>query len=236
MRAYKLVLVALVALGVAGVAEAKKGLYLGFNLGGAVVSGNKNIAFPATSVGKDPDYSSGQADLNILFSTDVGGGFATNFRLGYNVMGIVAIELNVGGSGNNLGDSDKIEGQGGIGGLLRIFPAQIFPEVADRWWDPYIFFGAGVHFLGYNPQARGAQPMQNDGRAWWPGYTINYGLGCDFYLAPFFSLGIDLAFANASQDDFHIDNTNDITISPVDTATAFIFAPTAKLTFHFLTD
>ncbi len=216
-------------------AHAKKGFYFGFNLGGAIVSGEKNIAFAESVKLQDPDQPF--SDQNVLFSTDVGGGFATNFRLGYNILGVVAIEANFGGSGNGLGDSDNIEGQASVGGLVRIFPAQFFPEVADRWWDPYIFLGGAGHFIGYNPQARPeGQSMQNDGRAWWPGVSINYGLGADFYVSPFFSLGIDLAFANVRHNTFHIDDKKDITISPIDPATAFIFTPTAKLTFHFLTN
>ncbi len=211
-------------------AEAKSGLYLGFNIGGGIVSGDAPIGFPQSELNKDPDFVNG-GNSQILFSTDEGGGFSAGFRLGYNILGFAAVEASFSGSGNNLGDSNKIEGQGGIAGLVRFFPGQLIEP--DRWWDPYVFFGAGVHFIGYSPLARGDLPMQNDGRAWWPGYTINYGLGCDFYLVPFFSVGVDLAFANAFHDTFHIDDKQGIEATPTETASAFIFNPTMKLTFHF---
>lgn len=235
---------ALVALLLAPVgAAAKKGLYFGFNLGGGLVNGDSPVPFDQDVISKlDPDYNAlcnGQpcTDIATLLSTDVGSGFAVNFRIGYNILGFVAIEAIMGGSGAGLGDSGTVEGQVGVYGLVRLFPAQLFAEVADRWWDPYIFVGAGVHFIGYNPDAHPqAGAMQNDGRAWWPGVAVKYGLGCDFYIVPFFSLGIDLAFINAFHDEFHIDDERGITATPTSTATAFIFQPTAKITFHFLTD
>ena len=216
-------------------AEAKKGFYFGFNLGGAMISGESPVPFEAGQIAKDPDYRP-NTDVAALMSTDVGSGFTAQFRMGYNILGFVAIETLFGGSGNGLGDGDTIEGQAGIYGLIRIFPAQLFKEVEDRWWDPYLFVGGGVHFIGYNPDAHAPDPMQNDGRAWWPGSAIYYGLGCDFYVAPFFSLGVDLAFNNAYHDTFNIDNDDDISATPIDTATQFAFMPTVKLTFHFGTD
>lgn len=239
---HKLIIMSALLVLFATEAQAKKGFYFGFNLGGALVSGD--TAIPMQNPQKDPDYKTlnngvSATDVSVLFSTDEGSGFATGFRMGYNILGFVGIELLVAASGNELGDGNKISGQGGIFGVVRLFPAQLFDEVKDRWWDPYIFVGGGAHFIGYNPDAHPTADnpkMQNDGRAWWPGTAVTYGLGCDFYLVDFFSLGVDLAFYNVFHDDFHIDDDDDITDSPIETAGAFIFAPTAKLTFHFGTE
>ena len=77
----------------------------------------------------------------------------------------------------------------------------------------------------------------NDGRAWFPSAAVKYGLGVDFYIVRFFSMGIDLAFVNGFHDTFRIDNEEDVSTSPVGgSAGSFSFAPTAKLTFHFGTE
>ncbi len=221
-------------------AHAKKGLYLGLGFGGAVVDGD--TAIPLQNPALDPDYGNGlsfngaRVDLNELVRTKVGGGFAADIRLGYNILGMVAIEVDIAASGNNLGDGNQIEGQFGVFGLLKLFPAQFFDEVRDRWWDPYVFVGGGVYALLYNPDAHKPIPMQNDGRAWWPAGALKYGFGCDFYLKPFVSLGIDLAFTHGFLDEFVIDRDDSITTTPIGDAQNFVFTPTAKITFHFFTE
>ena len=229
-----------VLLALPAVSVAKSGFYFGFSFGGAIVNGERGISLANENL--DPDLSAvvaagHQVDKAALFSTDEGDGFAANFRLGYNILGFVAIELEIGGSGNNLGDGSKIEGQLGVFGLVRLFPAQIFPDVADRWWDPYLFIGGGGYAILYNPQDTEVHPtrsgMINDGRGWWPSGALKYGVGCDFYATKFLSLGVDLAFINGFHDKYIIDNSNGIFTEPNQTATSFVFQPTAKLTFHF---
>ena len=235
-------------------AQAKKGLYFGFDLGYASVSGETGIKM--SSPGKDPDGgivgclnpTTGKdlgcrSDLSILNSTQEGEGFAVDFIFGYNILGFVAIEAQFSASGNQLTDYDHIEGQGGIYGLIRLFPAQLFEEVADRWWDPYVYVGGGGHYMGYYPEAHeapdgsSAGKMQNEGRSWWPGAAVKYGFGCDFYPVQFISLGLDFGFTNIWHDEFHIDDDPEITDSPAgDSASAFAFTSTAKITFHFLTE
>lgn len=221
-------------------ASAKEGFFFGFGFGGAVVSGENGVAL--TSPTTDPDYNLVNASPSVtvntgaLFSTAEGEGFAATFRIGYNILGFVSIEVELGGSGNNLDNGDKIEGQLGVFGILRFFPAQLFDEVKDRWWDPYISFGAGGYTIMYNPQSEEVHPgvpMRTDGRAWGPGGAIKYGLGCDFYVAPFVSLGVDLAFINGFHTDFRIDYGDDVRTETVETAGSFVFQPTARLTFHF---
>jgi hypothetical protein len=225
------------------VASAKKGFFFGFGFGGAIVDGETGV--PLNAPATDPDFALSNAPNNIavntaaLFSTAEGEGFAATFRLGYNILGFVSIEVELGGSGNNLGNGDKIEGQLGVFGLLRFFPAQLFKEVADRWWDPYVMIGAGGYTILYNPQAEDVHPgvpMRTDGRAWGPGAAIKYGFGCDFYVAPFVSLGVDLAFINGFHSDFRVDFEDDIRTEAIETTGSFVFQPTARVTFHFGTD
>jgi len=232
---------------VCGLAQAKSGFYFGFGVGGALISGDS--AIPLKNPDRDPDYdltnpaagvhttckpgTCPKTDLRKLTTTDVGGGVAFDFRLGFNILGFVALEFDVSVSGNNLGDSNKIEGQGGLFGLIKIFPAQPFKEVADRWWDPYVMIGGGGHFLAYQPDAHPPETMNTDGRGFYPGFALKYGLGCDFYATPFLSLGIDLAFMNSFHSTFIIDNDRDITSETHESAGSFAFQPTAKLTFHF---
>ena len=218
-------------------ADAREGFYLGLGFGGAVVDGDSAIILNNPEL--DPDYGNGntyngaKVDLSELFTTKVGSGFAADFRLGYNILGMVAIEFDIAASGNNLGDGNKIEGQLGIFGLIKLFPAQFFEEVADRWWDPYLFVGGGVYALLYNPDAHQPIPMQNDGRGWWPAGALKYGFGCDFYVTPNVSLGIDMAFTHGFLEDFVIDRDDDVKTTPVGDAGNFVFTPSAKITFHF---
>lgn len=235
------------ALSVCGVAQAKSGFYFGLGVGGALISGDSGI--PLKNPDRDPDYDlqnpgpgihttckpgkCPNTDLRKLTTTDVGSGVAFDFRLGFNILGFLALEFDASVSGNNLGDSDKIEGQGGLFGLIKIFPAQPFKEVADRWWDPYVMLGAGAHFIAYQPDAHPPETMNTDGRGFYPGFAMKYGLGCDFHTTPFLSLGVDLAFMNTFHSTYIIDNDKGTTSETRDTAGSFVFQPTVKVTFHF---
>ena len=213
-------------------AEAKKGFYFGLGLGYGSVSGDTGIGIE--NAFRDVDSMVANADLDELFRSDAGSGFAMNFRLGYNILGVVALEAEFGGSGNNITDGKKIEGQAGIFMLVKVFPAQFFKGLEDRFWDPYIYAGGGIYFMGYNPDAHPPFAMANDGRVWWPSTAVKYGLGCDFYVSPFLSLGVDLAFINGFHSEYHYDEDQD-PLKAKDTASSFVFQPTVKATFHFLT-
>jgi len=226
-----LVLALCVALAPA-VADAKKGLYFGLGLGYGSVSGDTGIGLK--NAGNDIDSLVPNADLDELFRSDAGSGFAMNFRIGYNILGVVAIEGDFGGSGNNITDGKKIEGQAGMFLLVKLFPFQFFEKFEDRFWDPYIYAGGGVYFMGYNPDAHPPVEMANDGRVWWPSTAVKYGLGCDFYVSPFLSLGVDLAFINGFHSSYHFDEDED-PLDAKDSASSFVFQPTVKATFHFLT-
>ena len=79
-------------------AEAKKGFYFGLGFGGAVVNGE--TAIPLQNPTLDPDYGDGlnystaRVDLNVLVRTEVGSGFAADFRLGYNMVFYQAKQTN----------------------------------------------------------------------------------------------------------------------------------------------
>ncbi len=224
--------VLLVALGVAltPTAFAKDGFYIGFNFGGGITSGDTNI--PMKDKTLDPD----QAFSNTaeLFRTDAGTGFSGELRIGYNILGFVAIEADLGGSFENLSDNDKFGTNFGVFGLVRFFPAQLFEEVADRWWDPYVFVGGGAHAVVYKPDARiDGGKMTNKARAWWPSAAVKYGVGCDFYPIDFMSLGLDFAFTNGFHDEFVIDFEDDITANAASDAGSLNVQISASLLFHF---
>ena len=214
-------------------ATAKKGLYFGFNLGGSTVSGDTYPTIDLKAPTKDPDFLAPNSNRSVLLSTEQGQGFAADFRLGYNILGFVAIEFDAAFSGTDVSDYDKIALQGGLIGLIRFFPAQFAPSVADRWWDPYVFAGAGGHVMYYNPVSR--PNMQNDGRAFWPGVAVKYGFGCDFYPVSFISIGVDLAFTHTFHDKFQIDNEKDLSSELKDTGKSFIFTGSVSILFHFFT-
>jgi hypothetical protein len=224
----------LVATLASATAYAGGGFYVGFGVGGGLVSGDTAIALK--DPGADPDYNDGiGTDLRTLFSTEEGEGVQFDFRLGYNILGITAIECNVSAGGNNMGDWGKIEGQGGIFGLVKLFPAQFFPEVADRKWDAYIYGGAGVYFMAYQPQARPGKEMDTEGRGWYPSVAIKWGIGGEYYVTPFLSFGGDLGFTHGYHSTFVINNDDDKTTEAKETATSFAFQLTVTMTFHFST-
>jgi opacity protein-like surface antigen len=213
-------------------AEAKRGFYLGLGLGYASVSGDTGIELQ--NIAKDPDanaFTYPDADLNELVRSDAGSGFAFNIRMGYNILGVVAIEGDFGASGNNISNGNEVEGQAGAFFLVKLFPFQFFEQFDDRFWDPYLFGGGGVYFMGYHPDAHSGE-MTNDGRAWWPSAAAKYGIGCDFYLGPFLSLGIDLAFISGFHSTFHIDYDDNITSETRKSGASFAFQPTLKINFH----
>ncbi len=215
-------------------ASAGDGLYFGFNLGGAWTKGERNIRLENLAL--DPDSKFASSNTDELVRTDGGTGFAGDFRLGYNILGVVAIELLMGGSFENLSDPDAFATNFGIFGLARFFPAQLFPEVADRFWDPYIFVGGGGHAVIYKPDAHPADgKMVNKARAWWPSAAVKYGFGCDFYPVPFLSLGLDFGFTNGFHEKYVIDFDDDISTKAVDDSQSrsFAFQVTASILFHF---
>ena len=212
-------------------AYAGGGFYVGFGVGGGLVSGD--TAIELKKPGLDPDYAS--SDLRKLVSTEEGEGVQFDFKIGYNILGITAIECDVSAGGSNMADWGKIEGQGGIFGLIKLFPAQFFPEVADRKWDAYIYAGAGVYFMAYQPQARPNGTMITDGRGWYPSVAIKWGIGGEYYVTPFLSFGGDLGFTHGYHSTFIIDDDKGIETEAKETATSFAFQPTVTMTFHFST-
>jgi hypothetical protein len=146
---------------------------------------------------------------------------------------MVAIELDMGGSFENLTDSSSFGTNFGIYGLVRFFPAQLFEEVADRWWDPYIFIGGGLQAVVYKPDAHPPVGMRNKARAWFPSAAVKYGLGCDFYPVPFLSLGLDFAFTNGFHDKFVIDFDKDISTNASESAGSMNVQISASILFHF---
>jgi hypothetical protein len=211
-------------------AEAKRGFYLGLGLGYASVSGDTGIELQ--NIAKDPDSYGPDADLNELVRSDAGSGFAFNIRMGYNILGVVAIEGDFGASGNNISNGDEVEGQAGAFFSVKLFPFQFFEQFDDRFWDPYLFGGGGVYFMGYHPDAHPPYEMANDGRAWWPSSAAKYGIGCDFYVGPFMSLGIDLAFIHGFHSTFNIDYDDNITSDAKKSGASFAFQPTIKFNVH----
>jgi hypothetical protein len=217
----------IVAALVCSTAQARDGFYMGFGFGGGMVSGDTAIELKNPE--RDPDRVG--SDKRKLWSTEEGGGFQFDFRLGYNILGVTAIECNVSAGGNNLSDWDKIEGQGGVFGLVKLYPAQFFPEMADRKWDAYIYAGAGLYFMAYQPDAK--PNMDTDARGWYPSLGIKWGLGGEYYVVPMLSFGLDLGFTHGFHSTFIINDDKGIETEAKDGATSFAFQPTVTMTVHF---
>jgi hypothetical protein len=217
-------------LSISGTADAKRGFYMGLGVGFATVSGE--TAIELKNPNKDPDLKAG-GDARKIVSTEEGEGVLFDFRLGYNILGVTAIEFNISAGGNELSDWDKIEGHGGFFGLVKLYPAQFFPEVVDRQWDLHIYAGAGLYFMAYQPQAYPNRAMETDGRGWYPSFAVKWGFGGEYYLpGDFLSLGLDLGFTHGYHSTFIVNSDDGTESEAKDTATSFAFQPTFTMTFH----
>lgn len=227
----------------AGPAMAKGGLYFGLDLGGAVVSGEENIpmkssfSYPTAAACKSADPLFYCNDLHRTSGT---GGVGVGLRFGYNFFGYGAVELTMLGHGNMDSGGGTTEGSVHAGALARIHPFQFFKQFKQRWWDPNIFFGGGYSFMGYHLKTYeqngfvwviGNKP--NEGRGW-TGMDLQFGVGSDFYLTDTVSVGLDLRFVKPMYKTYYYNWDENITFQPESTPSTLVFAPMAKLTFHFL--
>ena len=223
-----------------GEALARGGLIIGFDLGGATVSGDRNVPLKKTEIGLKTVYPLPQcANPTGFFEkhcpdsirTDAGSGLAFGLRLGYNFFGYGGLETNVFGHGNMSSGGDKSEGVVNVGLLGRYFPLQHFPELRSRKYDPSIYFGwIFLSFMGYHQE----YDPDNDGRGWEASGGTQFGAAFDYDVGKGVSLGLDLKFFMPFYDKHYISWEDNNWMRPVSDPDTFIFAPTATITFHLL--
>lgn len=208
--------------------EARGGLYLGFDLGGAKTNGALQI----------PVCSNTTLDYCIIspasqVKTDFGSGFAFGFKFGYNIMGFGGLEANINAHGSKKSAANSWEGLGHIALVARLFPVQFLTLAKNyklralhkRAWDPNIYFGYGFLDMG------GYHVAAGEGRGW-EGTHFQWGLGFDYKIASTVSVGIDFKFIHPQLDVFLLDWDPRETVPLKKPEKPFIFAPMANITFH----
>lgn len=210
-------------------ALARGGLYFGIDLGGATVSGDSNIAL---NVGPNVMISNKALHARQTW-TEFGSGLAAGLRLGYNVMGYGGLEFNLLAHGNWKSAGATWEGLGHIGVLARISPIQ-FLTLADnpklkalknRDWDVKVF-------AGFAPYVVGGYHISADVGRGWEGYSVEWGLGAEYYVVPTVSFGMDLRFLHSSFDTFLQDWSPREAFPLESNEKALVVAPMFTMTFH----
>lgn len=198
-------------------ASAKEGFYLGVGVGVGIVSGDDNVALKADS--QLP------AGYRALVRTDFGSGLGIMFRIGYNILGAVAIEVAGTGTAGNFGDD--IEAQGQVSGVVAIHPLGILAladVVQEDFWDPYLLIGGGYGWGVYSKPAG-----EEKG---WTASNLTTGLGINAHVLPLLSVGLDVRFLYQFHNDWIYNLDDDITFAPKDAPTSLIVLPTINATLH----
>lgn len=216
---------------VPGLVQAKgAGMIFGIDLGGAVVTGERGV--PLTDFSSSCSNPTGlvKTVCDDLVRTDAGSGFAFALRLGYNFFGYAALETYLQGHFNtNSGGGNSLEGGAHWGFLGRYFPLEHVKKLANRWYDPFVYFGGGfIGYMGYY-EKYGDKDMRG-----WKGGHLLFGLGSDFYVNRSVSFGADLRFYKPFYKTYIWDWDDDITFEPESTPSTIVFEPMVNITFHFM--
>lgn len=206
---------------------ARGGLYFGLDLGGAKVSGDSNIFLDLKS-GPQPMTAHAKQTW-----TEFGSGMAAGLRLGYNVMGYGGLEFNLLAHGNWKSAGATWEGMGHIGVLARISPIQFLTlaknpklkALKDRDWDVKLF-------AGFAPYVVSGYHLNPDVGRGWEGYSVQWGLGAEYYVVPTVSFGLDLRFLHSSFDTFLQDWSPREAFPLATNEKALVIAPMFTMTFH----
>jgi hypothetical protein len=210
-------------------AAAKEGFFLGIGVGGAVVSGSDDVELETVSTSGNAILGAGCNRNPACVTTEYGSGAALLFHLGYNILGMISIELALSGFANNLGDSDKTEWQAFAQGNALIHPIGIleFAGVVSglEMWDPYLIIGGGGTWGGYVAEIDG------DDKGWF-GPSLQTGAGLNIHVLSMLSVGVDLRMLFPFYEEWIWNQDDGIRFESKETEKPFIFQPTATITLH----
>ena len=215
---------AVLCLMLATTAGAKEGVYLGLGLGGGLVSGEDSIELkPKTGI----VVGAGCTSNPECISTNFAEGFGGIIRLGYNILGMVAVEAAIASHASDIGDKES-SWMAHAHGNLVIHPIGIY-EFSEgtrelELWDPYLFIGGGYTGGGYY--------ALGDDKGW-QGPSLQTGGGINFHLVWPISIGLDFRVIVPYFETWVWNRSKDQVLSPEKTASPIIFLPTATFTAHF---
>lgn len=213
----------LAVLGASTPALARGGLIFGIDIGGAAVWGDTSMAVESGSV-------CWFDNLAKHTRSDMGSGFATGLRLGYNVMGYGALDISVLAHGGK-DDNDWWEGQGHAGIRLFLYPLQflaLVPKLKDKLKDRKL---DGSLYFGYGFWSMGGYHYDADSGRGWTGQNLQWGATFDYRLSDTVSVGLDLRFIRTMWSEYICEWSPRRESDALD-ASSFVMAPMATFTFH----
>lgn len=199
----------------------EEGFYVSLGLGADIFMGER---MPSEWIYKD-GYPVARTDI---VSTDLGGMFATDFNMGYNIMNYASVELKFNLTGSDITQKGERKGGGFISGIAKYHPINHFMK--NYFVDPYAFMGGGYSMVGMNVYEPGFPEKQSKGIA---GGFFETGLGTDVYIKRWFSLFLDLNFYFPIYSKFYYDWDKDITHNMKDSPSTTVFAIILGGRFHF---
>jgi len=220
----KKVVIALIMLHIPLIAMAEEGFYISLGLGGDIFYGER---MPSEDIIVHDGAYTRIANTNIV-STDLGGLFALEYNMGYNVMNYVSLELKLNFTGSDITKKGERRGGGFISGIAKYHPLNHWKK--GYFIDPYIFLGGGYSMVGLNVEEPGFAEKQSKAIA---GLFFETGLGSDFYIKRWFSLFLDLNFYFPSYSKFYYDWDKDVTHDMNNTPSTTVFSIILGSRFHF---
>lgn len=175
-------------LGAASVAQARPGFYIGFGIG------------PTNVSGQDVEYSrlGGAVSGPRLLTTELDGGLTGNFRMGFNILGYVALETQLSGHQGAVGDGDSGWAAHWHTGA-RVYPLwhwqRQLPEVLQPF-EPSLFYGLGTSYQAYQP----GFTSDDVGYSQWG--TWRLGLGLEYFIITYFKVGLEYTYVRANYATF----------------------------------
>jgi hypothetical protein len=220
----KKVVIALIMLHIPLIAMAEEGFYISLGLGGDIFYGER---MPSEDIIVHDGAYTRIANTDIV-STDLGGLFALEYNMGYNVMNYASLELKLNFTGSDITKKGERRGGGFISGIAKYHPLNHWKK--GYFIDPYVFLGGGYSMVGLNVEEPGFAEKQSKGIA---GLFFETGLGSDFYIKRWFSLFLDLNFYFPSYSKFYYDWDKDVTHDMNNTPSTTVFSIILGSRFHF---
>lgn len=190
-------------------AQARPGFYTAFGLGPSTISGRSyspgDLGIPSS--GDDPNYD--------ILTTDLSGGAAGLLRIGYNIKGYVAPELQIGGQAKGTVDTDEWSAQAHVG--VRLYPMWHWQDRVPeqlRPFEPSLTIAYGATWLGYraqalsNPDERAPDHVGFSSDGSW-----RFGLGSEYFVSDSFKVGFDYNYVTANFGTFIFNSSDNITFT-----------------------
>jgi hypothetical protein len=182
----------------ASVAQARPGFYVGLGGGGTGVSGKSGIG--EGELGRDDQGIPYIPSVpGYTFDTKNAGGPTALFRLGFNILGYVAIEAVTSGHGKDLTDEDVREWAAHAQLGARVYPLWHWQHRLPAYlqpMEPSIFLGWGASYQVYTPEA-GGDPV-----GWEDWGSMRLGLAVEYFVIEYFKVGLDWNYIRANYDNF----------------------------------